>query len=160
MKAKYGKQLVNLLPFLLFVLFTASVLAVLLTGAKLYGSLSRRDHDAHVGRTAVQYIAAKVRRSGPDSIETAEFDGAAALVIHENLEDSDFVTVIYCQDGYLRELFTFADEVGSNVDGEMLIPMERADFAIEEGLLQVRLTDEKGDLRELTLDITGRERAG
>ncbi len=159
MKAKLGKQLVNLLPLLLFVLLAASVLTVLLTGAKLYGGLSERDHSSQLRRTAAQYIATKVHQSGTHSMETADFGGVSALVIEEMSGQDALVTRIYCHDGWLRELYTFCEDEDMTADaGEKILPMKNAAFVIDDGLLKVTLTDKEGRVNTLTLHIGEKER--
>ena len=52
----------GLLALALFGVFTACILAVLLTGARAYRRLTERDDAAYDRRTALQYAAAKVRQ--------------------------------------------------------------------------------------------------
>jgi hypothetical protein len=52
----------GLAALLLFAVFAASVMAVLLTGAKAYRGVTRRDQEAYNARTAVQYVAQRVRQ--------------------------------------------------------------------------------------------------
>ncbi len=55
-------QLNGLMALLLFGVFAACVLAVLLTGANAYRRLTQRDQEAYLRRTCVQYLATRVRR--------------------------------------------------------------------------------------------------
>ena len=50
----------GLLALLLFALFAACVLAVLLTGARAYRRLTLRDQASYNTRTCVQYVATPV----------------------------------------------------------------------------------------------------
>ena len=53
----------GLLALLLFALFAACVLAVLLTGARAYRRLTLRDQASYNTRTCVQYVATRVRQA-------------------------------------------------------------------------------------------------
>ena len=56
-------QLNGLMALLLFGVFAACVLAVLLTGANAYRRLTQRDQAAYLRRTCVQYLATRVRQA-------------------------------------------------------------------------------------------------
>ena len=56
----------GLIALLLFGVFAACVLSVLLTGAGAYRRLTQRDQTAYSQRTCAQYLATKVRQS-PDA---------------------------------------------------------------------------------------------
>ena len=55
-------QLGGLLMLLLFGVFAACVLILLLTGARAYRRLTQRDQAAFDRRTCVQYLATRVRQ--------------------------------------------------------------------------------------------------
>lgn len=136
MRGKKGArhQLDGLLALLLFAVFAACVLAVLLTGASAYKRLTQRDQRAYDSRTCVQYIATRVRQSDrADGLEVAPFEDAQALVLKEK---SGFVTRVYWYDGWLMELYSAPDAGLSPEDGTKLLEAERVSFALEDGLLR------------------------
>ena len=72
----------TLAALLLFGIFAACVLTVLLAGAEAYRRVTERDREAYDRRTCVQYVATRVRQAdaaGSVSLET--FGGVKALVL-------------------------------------------------------------------------------
>ncbi len=95
-----------LAALLVYGVFAACVLAVLLTGANAYRRLTLRDREVDNRRTCVQYIATRVRQSDHAGGVAVEDFGGGALVLNA---DSDYPTWIYCRDGWLMELYCLAE---------------------------------------------------
>lgn len=144
---------------LLFSVFAVCILSVLLTGAGTYRRLTERDQRSAGQRTAVQYIATKVRqgdRLGAVSVET--FGGQPALVLAEEAEGETYLTRIYVLDGCLRELFSAADAEMAPEDGEKVLEAERLLLTREGDALVVELLTE-GVWQTLTLTLRSGEGA-
>lgn len=130
-------QLDGLLALLIFAVFAACVLAVLLTGARAYKDLTRRDQAAYDSRTCVQYVATRVRQSDTArGIEVAPFEDTQALVLHE---ESGCVTRVYWYDGWLMELYSAPGATLSPEAGTKLLEAERVSFSLEDGLLRAEM---------------------
>ena len=151
-------QIDGLLMLLLFGVFAVCVLIVLLTGARAYRGLTERDRAAYDRRTCVQYIATKVRQgdlTGGVAVET--FGDAGALC----LKDPDgFVTRLYCHDGWLMELYTFADAQLEPQDGERIMPLEGLSFEEKGGFLTAELQLGEGVTDTLCLSLRSEEGGG
>ena len=148
----------GLLVLLLFGVFAACVLSVLLTGAQVYSRLSQRDQNAYNQRTGIQYLATKVHQAARgDLVQVENFGGVQALVIAEEGESQTYFTRIYCYDGWLWELFTAEEEGFLPQDGEKILAVQDLSLMLEDGALQVRLTDSAGQTVPLTLFLRGRE---
>ena len=148
----------GLLILLLFGVFAASVLAVLLSGAGTYRRLSERDDRSYDRRTAAQYVSARVRqadRAGAVSVRT--FEGCPALILSEEIGGESYETRIYHYDGYLRELFASAEGDFLPEDGEKVLPLEGFLVYPEEPGLQVRILTEDGRWQELRLALRSGE---
>ena len=150
-------QLDGLIALLLFGVFAVCVLAVLLTGANAYRRLTDRDQTAYSSRTCVQYVATRVRQADTESggIAVEDFDGTTALVLPEG----DYVTRVYCCDGYLMELFTDVLSDMGPADGEKIMEAESLDFRLEDGLLTVTAADGTGTEQTLLLSLRSGEGA-
>lgn len=142
----------GLLVLLLFGVFALCVLSVLLTGARVYRTLNDRDQTSYDRRTAVQFLATKVRQS-PGAVSVAPFGEGEALVLEEEIEGETYLTRLYCHDGSLRELFTNAADSFEPQDGEVILPARAMALELEEGLLSVTLTAQDGTLLELNLAL-------
>lgn len=145
----------SLAALLLLVIFTTCVLMVLFFGADAYSRLTQRDQVSYNNRTAVQYIATRVRQGDSlGNVTLGNFDGVDALVLDAGEE---YVTRLYCYDGYLRELYAAADLPMNPADGEQVLAAEDMRLSLENGLLQVELTDAEGQTNHLTLSLRSGE---
>lgn len=115
----------GVLVLLVFAVFMVSVLFVLLTGADVVQELTQRDQDSFDRRTAAQYVATRVRQADSSGmVSVREFGDGTALVLSEEIDETIYETIVYCYDGYLRELFM---EEGLSMDpefGEKILPMK------------------------------------
>lgn len=149
-------KLDGLITLLLFGVFAACILSVLLTGADVYRRLTARDQAAYARRTCVQYVATKVRQAPSGAaLSVEDFGGTDALVMGEDIDGEAYLTRIYCYDGWLRELFTYAGGEFYPEDGEKIIEARQMDLSLEDGLLTVSITDETGAETELVLALRG-----
>jgi len=155
---KTRHQIDGAFVLLLFGIFAVCVLMVLLTGAGSYQRLTERDSASYSRRTAVQYVAAKVR--GADAagcVTVSDFagdaDGGDTLFLKETVDGADYCTRIYYDDGYIRELFTAADAAVSPEDGEKVLAARGLSFSAADGRLTVTATDENGAVTSLTLAL-------
>lgn len=148
----------GLFALLLFGVFAACVLSVLLTGASAYRRLTTRDQQAYEQRTCTQYLATKVRQaSSPQSISLSSFGAGDALILSQDIEGERYLTRIYCWDGWLRELFTSANGSFSPEDGEKVLPAQQLTLALEDDLLSITIIDQADHVSHLLLSIRGGE---
>lgn len=150
-----GNSIAGIAALLVFAVFAVSILSVLLSGAGVYQRLSRRDQSAYQSRTGIQYLAAKVRQAeAPVQIEA--FGGCDALVLSQKIDGTEYLTRIYCHDGWLRELFSAANGEFSPEDGEKILPMDALSLSLDGVLLTATLRNPDGT--EVTLTLTSRLR--
>ena len=145
----------GLAALLLFVVFAACILVVLLTGADAYRRLTQRDQAAYDRRTAVQYVATRVRQADQlGSIRVEPFGDTDALVL---VEDDEYVTRVYCYDGYMMELYASELEPLTPDAGEPIMEVGGLSFSLEDGLLTVTAADPQGKERTLLLSLRSGE---
>lgn len=150
MKEKTSK-ITDLLALLVFTVFAVCVLLVLLTGAKVYRQLVSTGSESYEARTAIQYVATRVRQA--EAVTVEDFGGCNALVAWEAIDGEPYLTRVYCHDGYIRELFCAEKAALSPEDGEKIMEAENLSFSLEKSILTVRI-----DSRELKLYLrTGKE---
>ena len=155
MKQKTIKHHIDgFIALLLFVVFAVCVLAVLLTGADAYRRLTRRDNAAYDRRTCVQYVATRVRQADTlDGVSVEDFGGTACLA----LRDGDYVTRVYCYDGWLMELYCAGGSELDPEDGERVMAAQALDLSLEDGLLTIAATDAQGTESTLLLSLRSGE---
>lgn len=139
-------KITDLLTLLVFTLFALCVLLVLLSGARVYRNLVARGSESYEARTAVQYIATRVRQG--ETVGVENFGGCDALVLREQINGRTYATRVYCHGGYLRELFSAEEARLAPEDGEKVIEAESVSFDLEGRLLTARV-----DSRKLQLEL-------
>lgn len=150
----------TLTALIMLALFSLSILFALLSGAGVYSRLTRQTRISYDSRTAIQYIATKVRQAiAPDAVSVSSFHGTNALRITQSVDGTDYITRIYCYDGYLMELFTIDADGFSPEDGEKILPADDLRIAYVNSLMVITLTDTHGTVRQLKLNIRNGEGA-
>lgn len=148
----------GLIALLLFGVFAACVLAVLLTGANAYQRLVRRDQAAYERRTCAQYIAARVRQADRDGeVQVSGFEGVQALVLGQG---NEYITRLYFLDGWLMELYAAADAGLAPEDGAPVLEIEGLELSLEDGLLTAEIGVPGGMRDTLRLSLRSGEGAG
>lgn len=155
MKNKNRKSHIEgLVVLVLFAVFALCILAVLLTGAGAYGRLVERQQAAYTERTVPQYIATKVRQADKaGAVRIGEFGGVESLEFTNDYDGEEYITRIYCYDGYLRELFAAAGGNFKPEDGEKIIAAEQVDFSMTEGCLRIGIISVDGEFTEQILTL-------
>lgn len=147
-------NLAGVFVLLVFAVFMVSVLMILLNGADTLKSLTDRDQQTYSQRTAVQYLATRVRQADcSGAVRTAESYGTSLLVLTEEIEGMSYETLVYCYDGYLREMLCPAGVDLPLEFGEKILPAERFSVYMEDSLLcaELQLTD--SDCKTVYLEL-------
>ena len=146
----------RILPFLLFTVFALCIMAVLCSGAHSYRTLTARDQASYHRRTCVQYLSTRIRQAtNSDAISLTRFGDGDALAITQNVEGQPYTTLVYCCDGWLRELFT--DDISSCTpqSGEPVIELTALTTQWEGSLLLLEITDLQGETTQIALAPRG-----
>lgn len=159
MKNKNQKSHIEgLLVLVLFGIFAVCILLVLLTGAGAYERLVQREQKTYAERTVPQYITTKVRQADAQgAVSIGMLDGVEVLELRERLQEENYITRIYCYDGWLRELFSAESVSFQPEDGESILEAEQVDFLLQNSCLFVRVTDADGEKTELVLKLRSAE---
>lgn len=132
-------NLAGILVLLVFAVFMVSVLMVLLTGADVVKKLTQRDQQTYNHRTTVQYITTRIHQADQAGmIGVRSSEGKDVLVLAEDIDGRRYETLVYCFDGYLREMFCAA---GLDLDpeyGEKILPLESFGVTKDGDCLQIR----------------------
>lgn len=129
---------------LTFGMFALCILLVLLGSARLYQNLTERDLRSYDARTVTQYLSTRLHQADRENaLAVEDFEDTTALCIRETIGKREFITRIYCYDGYLRELFTPVTGKFSPEDGEKLLPAEDLAVSMTDNLLQLQVGQEQ-----------------
>lgn len=127
LKKSAGMALLSsLAPALLFGVFALCSLMVILLGARLYNISSERMEDNSAARIGLSYISNKVRQQDyADSIEIERLGYVDALCLYQTINGEEYRTLIYWEDGYIRELFA---RTGLDIDLAAGLEIQPADW--------------------------------
>lgn len=145
---------------LLLCLFAMMLLSALLGGAGAYRRLTVRGQENWDSRSGVQYVAAKLRQApSAQSVSLRDFGQGDCICISEEIEGAEYITRVYCHDGWIMELFAPAEIDFAPEDGERIVKAEALELSLEYGLLQVCISTSGGS-EEIFLDLRGKEVGG
>lgn len=143
----------GLIALLLFGVFAACLLAVLLTGAGAYKRLNTRNEETYTRRTCMQYVANRVHQAArPADVMVESFGSGDCLSI---IDQDEFITRVYYYDGYLMELYNSTSFTFSPQDGERIMEIGGLGLSLEDGMLTVTVTDNTGQNSEMVLSLPG-----
>ena len=159
MKTRKGKFSVDgVLALVLFGVFALCVLAVLLQGAQAYRQMTERGQQSYDRRTAAQYIVTRVRQADAASaVGVTHGNPADVLELRETIDGTEYITRIYCHDGYLRELFSAAALPFEPASGEKILPAEDLELTWQNGLISAVITESGGEMTRLSVALRSGE---
>lgn len=107
MKEKTNRHMIDILFVIsLFCIFALSAIFLISIGAGIYEKTVMHMEENFSGRTAFAYVTEKIRQAdSAGAVEVGEFAGNPALILSQSMEGSDYVTYLYEDEGFLKELF-------------------------------------------------------
>lgn len=130
-------RLLEIMPnLLLFFLFVCCMFLVLFGGTKIYKSVSAVMEEQFSVNTCTSYITAKIRHyDKEDGVSIGKIGDIEAILLRETIRDEEYVTYLYCFEGYLMELFCMENMEVAPVDGQNVMPLDDLQCNKENGLL-------------------------
>lgn len=142
-------------PFVLvlFLVFTASALAVILLGARVYQNTSSHMQSNYTSRTALAYVSEKIRHADESgAVALGELDGIPALILTQEIDGVSYSTYLYFQDQELKELLAETSRKVTAEQGNAVVSLK--DFSMEEtddGFYFFQAQDTNGETLSLYL---------
>lgn len=133
-----NKNAAALMPLLTFLVLALCLLLVLLMGAGSYRRLVEQGQEQYNARTAVQYVATRLRQA--EEIQLTAFGTGDALVLPQTVEGERYVTYVYCHNGCLRELYCREGAPLTPEDGEAVLEADGLTLSLEEDVLTVTIS--------------------
>lgn len=141
-----GQTISHAFVFLLLGVFALLSIMMVLISAQLYRDTVDRTELHGAQRILSSYVANVVRANDTrDMVYTDNRAGIDMLVFGWDVDGEIYETMVYCYEDTLRELFAAADQEFEPDYGEIICNVQEFEPIIDEnGLLEVRLTDEQG----------------
>ncbi len=125
---------------LLLLLFASFGLCVVMIGARVYKNTVNYMEENDSSRTAIAYLEEKIRQNNEvDKIEVTTIEKNQSLRIHSSVNKEEYVTYIYCYDGWLWELYTKASNEIKLGMGQSLVKLDSLSIEeLKDGLYQIK----------------------
>lgn len=118
-------------------LFLLLGLSLALMAGTVYQRVAAESDENYARRTGLSYITNQLRRADiPGGVSFGSFGGVDALILRT---EPDYVTYIYCCDGFLRELYTDPEDGLEPEDGTELLEAESLSAEYKDGGLALKL---------------------
>ena len=145
-------------PILLFMIFTLSALFIILFAAQIYQKVVDNSSINYSANTALSYVSEKIRQADADGgVEIGDFHNCDALVLHNEINDTDYVTYIYFYEGSLYEVMTEKSHINelSAGAGTAIIDVENFEISEDDNhLISFRCTDSAGNSSSAMIAVT------
>lgn len=151
-------KIAGIMPLMVFFLLSLCLMTLLLTGVRIYRNTVAQGESRFLSRTAVQYLTTRVHQGDcQNQLSVETFDGTGALVFREEIDGEIYKTMVYCHEGYLKELFCAEKGHFRPSDGEKLFALQSLELTLEDSLLQIQVTLPDGACRQIRLHLRSRE---
>ena len=128
-KTRSASNIDSIFVLLVFSIFAASVLMVLMLGAGIYQNTSTIIQDEYDSRTGLSYIWSRVRNSDSlNGITLVDFHDQLVLCLEETFNETTYQTLIYQHDGWICELFSEYAQEFDLEHGTTMIPAQELHF--------------------------------
>lgn len=126
---KRDKSIVDALFLLaLFGVFLICALFIVLFGAKIYKNTVKSSEDSFIERTCYTYITEKIRQNDNSKGVIIEDDaGGSVITLSKTVNDSNYVTYLYCDEGFLKEYTTSSANPLNKSAGTKIIELNELD---------------------------------
>lgn len=146
--------------FVLLAMFALLSVVVLLVGTRVYRAVASRGDDNYEMRTALSYVASKVRAMDTaGQIETLSMDGTDVLALGAEYNGIAYVTYIYVYEGHLMEYFGRRNSEFSLSYGERIATAQGFTSGIQGRLLTITITRSDGAYETMRLYLQSEETA-
>lgn len=143
MRKTKKSKLDTVFVMMVFMLFICCLLLVTLTFAKVYKSSAERISDRFENAAAVSFIMKNLQSFDKEnSINVRVIEDKTVLCLYETIDNSEYVTYIYQNEGMLCELFADTDFPFSFENGEVMLPCDDFTVSIENGIVNFSLSSD------------------
>lgn len=154
----------DILPVILFLVFTLSVLSFVAFSAKLYQNIVYQSESSMDTDIAARYMIEKFRSHDElGNIKIDDFKGHDAVRFENQVKDISYITYIYVYDGYLREIYapqSDLDEYTEDSGTEILEIKDMSTEMISDNLVRFRFVSTDDKISEAVVSIKSEKKSG
>ena len=139
---------------LLLGLFALTAIFVAVMGVKVYASSAEKMQANFDTRTSIVYLSEKIRTCPDDGFSVRELNGAAALVLSEEVGGNVYESWLFVSDGQLCESTVSSGDTILPAAAQHIMPLESFDARLVSGGIELTVVTAAGDTN--TTFISGR----
>lgn len=126
-------------------LFAVLAVGLALLSSGVYRTVAGAAGENDTRRTALSYLINQVRRADrTDGVAVGTFGDGDAVALTETMEGADYVTILYCLDGQLMELYAEAGSGLGPADGLAVLALEGLSVETDGALITFTVTAPDG----------------
>ena len=134
-------KLDTIFVMMVFMLFICCLLLVTLAFAKVYKKSAERINNRFESGTAVSFVMRNLQSFDKEnSIAVKSIDERQVLCLYESIDNAEYVTYIYENDGMLCELFLQENFPFIADNGEVMLPCDSFEISIDNGTVSFSLS--------------------
>lgn len=134
--------------WMLCALFAVLAVGLALLSSGVYRAAAADAQRNYNHRTALSYLVNQLRRADrAGSLALVPFgDGDAVALYEDDGAGGQYVTLLYCHSGQLRELYTAADAGLTPADGLAILPLSALELTGEGAAVTITATTAEGEI--------------
>ena len=138
---------------LLFGIFVLSALSVVLVGTKAYKKVQANMEENYTRRTGIAYVTEKIRQYDSENrISLKKIEGKDVLVLKKEGKGNFYVTYLYEEKHYLKELFLKEGQIPDFAYGQKILKIGGLSLTEEaHQIYRLVLEDENGQKTQVYL---------
>jgi hypothetical protein len=158
---KHSHTISQAFVFLLLGVFAVMSTLMVLFSAQLYRGIVAQSEESAERRVLTSYLVNVTRGNDQaNSVHTENRGGVDVLVFDWKDDESHYETLVYQHDGYLCELFAEASQPFNPDFGEEICPAQAFFPEIQNGMLEMTVTDANGGESVIHLALRSGQEAG
>ena len=146
--AKQNQHMVDtLFVLILFAFFAICSLMLITLGSGVYQNTVDKMNSNYSSRTSFAYITEKIRQKDVENcLNIDTFGDGSALILKEEIDSEIYHTILYADDGYLKELFCKEGASLAPSAGQQIMPCNKFCISqLEHNLYQVAITTDENE---------------
>lgn len=135
--------------FLVILLATFAICAfsLIIVGANVYSRTASSMNQNYEKRIDISYITEKIRQwDEQNGIHIGTFHNKTALIHKEMINDKEYFTYIYQEDGALRELMVRKGLNTQKMQGEKIVSAKKFDLKEKKHIYDIKITGADGKI--------------
>jgi len=130
---------------LLLGIFALTAVFVSVMGAKVYANSADKMHANFDTRTSLVYLSEKIRTCPSDNFSVRDLNGAAALVLQEEINDTVYESWVFVANDRLCEVTIIQGDAVTPGAAQQIMDLKSLEATLKDGGIEITVTTIAGD---------------